>query len=288
MTEKKNKKNSLWLLIALLLFSVVITTVVLVDKFNDYLMNDKGAISLIPPHLDDFNDESTDGNNSSSNGSATVYTPSLEVDDHDNITWGAKTEITLFSVSYENDQKEIFIESSNLNDKIVAPGSDRMYMFKLKNTGDVALDYNLKIDAYVTPKEYQIPLQSSIRRYDGKYILGDKENTKDMIALDKAFDISTVGAGRYVYYVFEWEWPFEGDDEFDTYLGNETIQQNISCTIEISTEATISVNPDDTTGIRSPYTGDTTNVALWMLMLMGSALLLFILFYARREKEDEA
>ena len=287
MTEKKNKKNSLWLLIVLLLFSVVITTVILIDKFNDYLMNDKGAISLIPPHLDDFKDESTDGNNSSSNGSATVYTPSLEVDDHDNVTWGSNTEVEMFSISYENGENVVSVLSSN-DDKVIAPGTTQTYMFKIKNTGDVALDYNLSIDAYITPEEYMIPLQSSIRRYDGKYILGDKNVTEDIIMLDKAADVNTVGAGRYIYYVFEWEWPFDGYDEIDTYLGVEAIKQSISCTIEISTEATISVNPDDTTGIRSPYTGDTTNVALWMLMLMGSALLLFILFYARREKEDEA
>ena len=93
----------------------------------------------------------------------------------------------------------------------------------------------------------------------------------------------------------EWQWPFErGDDEFDTYLGNRAVDEDLKLTIVIKTIAT----GDDsrTEVIRVPIlswipgipkTGDVSNVLLWGGLLAGSMVVLVIcLIVMKRGKKS--
>ena len=183
----------------------------------------------------------------------------------------------LWRVSYENGEKAITANSNN-GEKIFAPGTENSYTFKLKNTGDVALDYAVAVDVFFTPRDIVIPITGRLSRYDGKWIAGGLESYVEIQALDAAEDRDSLGAGKYTYYTLDWLWPFEsGNDELDTWLGNLAVEQDLSLTIVITTTATDSADPNDGSGITPPQTGDESNMIPWILASFCSLLMMIFL-----------
>ena len=134
-----------------------------------------------------------------------------------------------------NGEKVITVNSGN-GDKVIAPGTENSYTFKLKNTGNVALDYTVEVDAYFTPADIEIPITGRLNRYDGTWVIGGKDEYAKVPVLDTAEDNATLGAGKYTYYTLDWLWPFEsGNDELDTMLGNLAVDQELTFTIVIKT-----------------------------------------------------
>ena len=173
---------------------------------------------------------------------------------------------------------------------MIAPGTENSYTFKLKNTGNVALDYTVEIDAYFTPADIEIPITGRLNRYDGTWVIGGKDEYAKVPVLDTAEDNATLGAGKYTYYTLDWLWPFEsGNDELDTMLGNLAVDQELTFTIVIKTTATESSNPYDDSGITPPQTGDNTNLTLWIVLAVSSfAMMIFLLFYQNKEKRRDS
>ena len=152
---------------------------------------------------------------------------------------------TLYLRGIENGEGKVFVQGADGN-KVIAPGTGNSYTFKLKNTGTTPLNYLLNVDAFVTPGDVRIPVESRINRYDGEWIVGDKEQYVDVHTLDTAEDSAPLGAGKYTYYTLDWRWPFEsGDDEYDTLLGNMAVEQDLTLTIIISTTAVADEEPTD-------------------------------------------
>ena len=212
--------------------------------------------------------------------------PEFEAGD-DKTVWDTNTQVEIFKVSYVNGEGVITVNSGN-GDKVIAPGTENSYTFKLKNTGNVALDYTVEIDAYVTPGDIEIPIVGRLNRYDGKWVVGDKDEYVIVPVLDTAEDKATLGAGKYTYYTLDWLWPFEsGDDELDTILGNLAVDEELTFTIVIKTTATESSNPYDDSGITAPQTGDNTNLTLWIVLAVCAfAMMIFFLFYQEKEKRS--
>lgn len=304
--HKKSKKSiGKWiaLIILFLIICIAATTIALMDRLNGFLMSDAGAIALdlgerfskedwekIKNRFkgidfgDGDQDKDKDKDVDESNGKKEKKA-SFKVDDGSAV-WGTETQIALFEVTYENGEQNITVQSSN-EDKVIAPGTTQTYTFKLKNTGEVALDYLVDIDAYVTPEETRIPVESRLYRYDGEWVLGNHELYEEIELLDSAEDMSTLGAGRYGYYILEWVWPFEsGDDAYDTLLGNEAIQENITFTIEISTVATTSANPNAGGGLLAVQTGDSANIPLILGISAGAVVLLFLLIVLKKKNDE--
>lgn len=199
-----------------------------------------------------------------------------------NRVWTTNTEIEIFRVFYENGEQEITVRSDNDEDKLLAPGTDNAYTFKLQNTGNVALDYVVTIDAYFSPDYIRMPINCRLSRYDGTWIAGDLENYVDVPTLDTVEDQATLGAGKYTYYTLDWNWPFEsGDDELDTLFGNLAVDHNLTLTIRITTTATESANPNAGGGISHPKTGDDSTLALWIALAVGSLFIILILIFMR-------
>lgn len=321
MAKPNNSKTKrIWLSVLILLVCVAVTTVVFISRLHGFLLNDEGAISLITEdtsQTDDSadnteeplstsnpatqaptteqeptsNSDDTAGTQTSPSTSAITpqvkkppRNPGFETSD-ENTVWSTNTQAEIFRISYENGEQIITVHSSD-DDKVIAPGTENSYTFKLKNTGNVALDYTVEVDAYFTPADIEIPIAGRLNRYDGKWVVGSKDEYAKVPVLDAAEDKATLGAGKYTYYTLDWLWPFEsGNDELDTMFGNLAVDQDLIFTIVIKTTATESSNPYDDSGITPPQTGDNTNLALWITLAVSSfAMMMFLLFYQNKEK----
>lgn len=321
MRKPSGKKNRwVWLYVLILVISVTATTIALVKRLNGFLLDDSGAIPLIQERSSAMSEENVSGTITQSAGNSeqsvetnqTIVTkqpvdtegetnssitatispqdlpesgnPGFEAGDEKTV-WTTNTQVEIFRVSYVNGEQVITVTSNN-EEKVIAPGTENSYTFKLKNTGNAALDYTVTVDAFFSSEDIEIPISGKLNRYDGKWIVGDKDNYVDIPTLDTAEDKATLGAGRYTYYTLEWVWPFEsGDDELDTMLGNLASEQDLTLTIVISTTATESANPDDDNGIVPPETGDDSKLILWVILIIGS-ILMMIYLSVNGDKED--
>lgn len=299
--EKRKKRRLIWLSVLFLTVLVTTTGVAMFSIFNGYVENAEGAIPLISDG-DESADRETDeetltgnadalntgndvnGNNAQSeNGSDKA---SMDVSD-DNGSWTTNTQVEIFKVSYVGGEQQITVSSSD-GDKLIAPGTENSYTFKLKNNGDVALDYVVEVDAYFTPADVVIPIEGRVSRYDGKWISGSDETYVNVNTLSLAEDKDTLGAGRYTYYTLDWVWPFEtGDDVADTILGNRAVEEDLVFTIVINTYATASTDPDNTNGIIAPVTGDNSDVLTWTIVLSASACLIIFLVLTKKDSRKE-
>ena len=318
MAKPNNSKTKwIWLSVLILLVCVAATTIAFLSRLDSFLLDDEGAISLITEdtsQADDSTDETEDTQGSGSTATQTPTTeqeptnssdttgitttvpqatqppknPGFEASD-DNTVWSTNTQVEIFRVSYVNGEKVITVNSGN-GDKVIAPGTENSYTFKLKNTGNVALDYTVEVDAYFTPADIEIPITGRLNRYDGTWVIGGKDEYAKVPVLDTAEDNATLGAGKYTYYTLDWLWPFEsGNDELDTMLGNLAVDQELTFTIVIKTTATESSNPYDDSGITPPQTGDNTNLTLWIVLAVSSfAMMIFLLFYQNKEKRRDS
>lgn len=292
--KKSNNNNAKWIWVsALILFvCVAATAIAFFSRLDGYLLDDEGAISLLGDGAPSDTVPTPAGVASIAPKSSAApvqppFSPGFEASD-DKTVWNTDTQVEIFHVSYKNGENVITVNSDD-GDKLIAPGTENSYTFKLKNTGNVALDYTVELDAYFTPQNIQIPITGRINRYDGKWIAGGKDAYAQVAELDAASDKATLGAGKYTYYTLDWVWPFErGEDELDTELGNLAVQQDLTFTIQIKTMATASDNPDDNSGILPPYTGDDFNLVLWSALAVGSFIIMLILIiYQKKERKRE-
>ena len=312
MKNKKNRHRIIWLSVIVLFVLAAATSIVYSLIMNNYLPDDSGAIPLIP----ETPSQSTEDNTPAESEAPTTETepekqeessapekeessgtdngdkdgfkknPSAMVYDDDRV-WTTNSKFEVFSISDENGEKKITVQSSD-EDKVIAPGTEFSYVFKIKNTGNVALDNEVQVNAYITPDDVIIPITGRLSRYDGKWIAGDRENYAEVDELDLAADVTTIGAGKYAYYVLDWKWPFEsGDDELDTMLGDMSVTQEITFTLEVTTYSVESPDLGADGGIGAPQTGDTSNLMLWLSLAIGALFILLILFFIDRKDRNK-
>lgn len=276
--KKSHKRRILWLLVLILFISVSITTFTVVQIMNMYQPDDNGSISLRPDGPEDGNGPTSGDNTGTTDPVPTEppVNPGFESAD-DETAWETKTQIELFKVSYENGEQKVTVVSSN-GDKIIAPGSKNSYVFKLKNTGNVALDYTVEIEAYFNISGVEIPITARLCRYDGNWILGNKNAYANFAEGIVISDAEVLGAGKYTYYTLDWLWPFDGeDDTLDTMLGDLSSGQELTFTIVISTCAEESADPNAQGGLTPPKTGDDFNITFWVALIAGSLIIIIIL-----------
>ena len=318
---KTTKKSSAVMIYVLILFvCVASTTVALTSRLNVYALDDSGAISLIPESATVTDSQTTADISADTTSEATTapeteevtsadteaspettkkpvknpqsnVKPGFEVSD-DATVWSTDTKVDIFRVSYENGEQIITVNSSD-GDKLLAPGTENSYVFKLKNTGNIAVDYTVEVDAYFSPDGTEIPISTRLCRYDGKWIVGGAEDYVDVPVLDTAEDADVLSAGKYTYYTLDWMWPYEsGNDEFDTMLGNLAAEgEDLTLTIVIKTTAKATWDDVDS-GITPPQTGDVSFIDMWIIVATLCAVLMVVLIIVRvmdkKEKDTEA
>ena len=241
----------------------------------------------------------TDTNSSRLNGLAVLDVkskPSTKgfVASSDSTVWTTNTKVDIFKSSYTNKLGQMTVKSDD-GDKVIAPGTSNSFVFKLSNTSDVPMVYELDIDAYITPDGLELPVKARLSRYDNHWVVGDKHNWVDTATLDTAADDGVLGSGKYLYYTLDWEWPFEVDDVYDTLLGNAAVNDDLSLTIVINTRAAATEDPSDPDadkGITLPDTGDSASVVIWGTVAACSLVtivvtLIFMLFIKRDDDDEE-
>lgn len=201
-------------------------------------------------------------------------------------------EAEIFKISYENDKGEITVKGADGNtDKLIAPGTTNKYQFTLENPGNVALTYTLTMEATITGTDEIIPVKARVWDYANNYLVGSAEQMTGVLELNTVNEKSVLGAGRYAPYTLEWEWPFEqGDDEFDTMLGNMAVDDDLVLTVKINTIAEFDENPDNNNvGLIIPQTGDNTPLEfLWLILAASIVGIVIVLFAGRKKKKEDS
>ena len=199
----------------------------------------------------------------------------------------------IFKLSYDETGKITVIGAQGNEDKLIAPGTSNLYQFTLANTGNVALDYTMTIQATVTGTDLQFPVNVRVWDYTNKYLLGSSDKMVDVLELNSVEESAELGAGRYAVYNLEWEWPFEwGDDEYDTMLGNLAVEDDLVLRIVIRTTAEYDENPDNPNAgvFTPPNTGDDFPIILLSLLCSGSFIgfcaMIFSFFKSDRKEKQ--
>ena len=306
MSENKKDKKRVWLLALVLTICVFITAMAVISNMNHYQHDSNGAIDLVVDGITDKGDTTDNtitsgdvtgdsekdvnsGTTTTAGGTTYLYYtnpshPGFEASDDEQV-WTTETKVNIFKVAYENGVSNITVNSDK-GDKLIAPGTENLYTFKFKNTGDVPVEYTLSAEVTIEGVDLSIPVEGRIHRHDGDYIVGDESTYANIIDLDGIEDTYTLATNRYTYYTLEWKWPFEGNDDFDTYLGDLATESDIILTIKLNTIATAS----DTNGggiiIVDTSTGKDSTMGYAYIGLIV-VLMFGFLFIDRDEKEYE-
>lgn len=195
-------------------------------------------------------------------------------------------EIQVFYAQYGKDG-ELRVQSA-LGDKVVAPGTENQYDLYVRNVGEVPISYVLEAESYLTVhvngEETKIPIEASFSARNNSYLLGGENNLEHLGELNGIKDSSGLLPEHQAKYTLRWSWPFDGDDEFDTFLGNLAAEGE-ELTVTVAFHVTATHDPNAAGGV--PMTGDTSVIGLWVALLITSAFSLLILLFWRKREEDE-
>lgn len=317
--EKKSKKK-IWLIVFALLLAIAVSAGIFVSELKKKTPTEGDeVISLLPETSDDTKEEEKDnqsvetdsdeasnseGNTSSndaadSNGDSagngegqteegtsttvqrTLYA-AMETED-ENQAWGSTTAIDIFDEFYQNQNEENTVENDGSDSmNLIAPGTEDSYTFWVKNTGEVSLDYKVWFEQIQT-EGYDIPLEIRVKCGD-TYVVGADDTWEDITALDSYEDNRTLKAKNYAQYTLEWRWPFEVDDDYDTYLGNEAVAKNIEQKIIIHTYGEADAAGWGGIGSVGIQTGDNAMLLGWSVLAVTMLVVIILLI---REKKEE-
>ena len=195
-------------------------------------------------------------------------------------------EIQVFYAEYGKDG-EITVKS-DFGDKVVAPGTENSYNLYVRNVGKVPISYILEAESRITVdvngQQTEIPIEASFYTPRSSYLLGGEESLENLGKLDGVKDSSDLSPEHQAKYTLCWSWPFDGDDEFDTLLGNLAAEGE-ELTVKVAFNVTAAYNPN--AGGGSPITGGSSNIGLWVALFVISTFTLIILLFLRKREQDE-
>ena len=195
-------------------------------------------------------------------------------------------EIQVFYAEYGKDG-EITVKS-DFGDKVVAPGTENSYNLYVRNVGKVPISYILEAESRITVdvngQQTEIPIEASFYTPRSSYLLGGEESLENLGKLDGVKDSSGLSPEHQAKYTLCWSWPFDGDDEFDTLLGNLAAEGE-ELTVKVAFNVTAAYNPN--AGGGSPITGGSSNIGLWVALFVISTFTLIIQLFLRKREQDE-
>lgn len=195
-------------------------------------------------------------------------------------------EIQVFCAEYDNDGK--ITVKSDYGNQVVAPGTENSYDLYVRNVGKVPISYVLEAESHITVdvngKQTEIPIKANFINPNNNYLLGKENETDSLAKLDGVKDSSGLSPQHQAKYTLYWSWPFDGDDEFDTLLGNLAAEGE-ELTVKVAFSVAASYDPNAEGG--ALMTGDSSNIGLWVALFVISAFTLIILLFRRKREQDE-
>ena len=277
--------RSIWIVVLILLIGVMLTLTLLSPVLSKLTKSDRNMIPLI--YYGDREIFVEDGFRYIS-GEAD---PDMLTYD-ENVQWQVNTDIDLFKTAYANDKGEITVKSQK-DDKLFAPGTSKEYEFSLKNTGNISLDYSMRLDSMFTLLNHDLPMQVRLRSGD-RWILGSENSWVYAESLSGIVETGTVDANKYVIYTFEWQWPFENDtddnlalnDLNDTIIAEAAVTQDVIFKLSIETQsvATPGAVPVNGSGIEFAeplVVWNTASKGVFPAIIAAGIALILLLFLRR-------
>ncbi|MBQ4634702.1 MAG: hypothetical protein IJB71_05085 [Bacilli bacterium] len=227
MEKEKNNKIFFNILAVILLFLILLTFLILIVRIGNFAPIDKNTIFLVEKNF------------------------RVATDDKDKI-WDTKSDIDIFDSSITNKDEIVIVKSEN-GDNLIAPGTFNEYTFNLKNTGNIAIDYDVNMRAILKINNVEssfenFPIVVRLKNYNGEYLLGNDETWLSIEEINDFLDQGILGVNNYAYYTLEWKWDGK-DDKLDTALGTSAVSNDIDLIVEISTSSTPAEKPSATGGI---------------------------------------
>ncbi len=240
--SKKNMRHirrNIWLVVLFLLIGIILTLLLLTPVFGKLAKSDRNIIPL-----------TYEGDREIFNKGGASYIrvdaePAVITYD-DKVQWTVNTDIDLFKTAYAGDDGELTVKSGK-GDKIIAPGTSNEYEFSLKNTGNLSLDYTMLIDSEFSLFSRDLPMLVRLRSGD-RWIIGGENSWVDTDSLSRVVESGTLGVNKYITYTFEWQWPYELDDEDarrlndinDTAIADASVYQDVTFDLAIETQSVAS------------------------------------------------
>ena len=158
--------------------------------------------------------------------------------------WTTDTKVDIFKIAYENGENQITVAGNG--DKLIAPGTENTYSFRLKNNGGGAADYKVVVEAWIEGDDGNgLPVDARLNSQKTGWLVGSEEQWSPVLALNGIEDTGILYSGKTATYDLYWRWPFERDldgdgdvsdgDAMDTLLGNLAAEQDVTLTIRITT-----------------------------------------------------
>ena len=214
------------------------------------------------------------------------YVVNMMADEH--------SQIGLFQMEYSGDTGEITVSGINGSKDVVAPGTENEYILRLKNEDNIDIRYVLTIeqDFFTTSK---VPLEVKLSDEYGNYLLGSEYEWVDIQEVNDLVYKGRIRVGEFQSLFFSWRWKFEGNDTYDTYLGNledeVTAGVNVAFLLDSTSDAQQAMSESVVLSHGHSWGCCSCCYLVWMLLLAIVLLVLYILFTHRKlrkyEKETE-
>ena len=310
----------IWIIVFVLVLLIAISAGFYVSKLKNVTPTDgEDVIALVPEDGEEEADESGEGSEGDdevidievpeSSGAASkkggvqgtrqekrqvgLMEAEMTVED-DLQVWKTETEIDIFEKYYKGTREagtrnEITVENGGYDDmNLIAPGTENTYVFWVKNTGQVGIDYTVTFEEHQKPI-HTIPLEVRVKCGD-TYLLGEDNQWVSIHKLDDLTHEGHLSVKHYAQYTLEWRWPFEIDeahDEHDTNLGNMAVTRNLEQEIIIRTYGEGYDRPIyEMFSVAGVKTGDMSNAFVYVVLMLAAIAACILLFVFKRKKEE--
>ncbi len=206
--------------------------------------------------------------------------PGMVMDDGSTVI-SDDTQIDLFRVTYTGEGNRITVAGRD-GDRVIAPGTDGEFVFRLKNTGDAELLYSVALHAYISVDSVELPVEVCLKGADGQPLVGGADGWADAAALDGVADQGSIEAHGNIAYTLGWRWPFEGgSDALDTALGNLADGQDVTLSLTVHTLAMLPAGEAP-----GGFAAALNRILPWLLGVLLALLILGVVILARYRRAE--
>lgn len=237
----------LWVIIALLLILLLLSTALLSVRLYDYIRTDSREV-FIRSDIDE--------------------------------------QIEVFSAVYNDALGEVVVKGTD-GENVVAPGTSVDYTIRIRNADKSAIDYDLIPDIEFV-SEHKMPVVVRMLNGNDEYIVGDAKTWVPIEEMNALSEHDTLARGESTEYLFQWKWEFEsGEDEYDTFLGNEVIDVDIALVVEFTLHAEANTDIEINGGFMESGLGEIVFMSMFVLLLIA-VIIILIVWIMKNRKKDEA